>query len=102
MVPVFPLLLATYLPGRTQTAVGHPMLTAVKLWALAHLLANGNLGDLLLFGSFLAWAVAERISLRRRTAPPVPSAPAGKANDWIALGAGLALYRDRKFNRTGG
>ena len=92
MIPVFPLLLATYLPGRIQSAVGHPMLVAVKLWAFAHLLANGNLADVILFGTFLAWAVADRISLKRRTAPSVPGAPAGKANDWIALGAGLALY----------
>ena len=92
MVPVFPLLLAAYLPGRIQATVKHPMLAAVKLWALAHLLANGNLADLVLFGTFLAWAAADRISLRGRTPPPVPGAPPGKANDWIALGAGLALY----------
>lgn len=92
MVPVFPLLLATYLPGRIQAKVGHPMLTAVKLWALAHLLANGNLADAVLFGTFLAWAVADRISLKRRAALSVPGAPAGKANDWISLGGGLALY----------
>ena len=89
---IFPLLLATYLPGRISATVKHPMLTAVKLWALAHLLANGNLADVVLFGALLAWAVADRVSLKRRTMPPVPSAPAGKANDWIALVAGLALY----------
>ena len=63
---------AGHLPARThpgKSAVGHPMLIAVKLWALAHLLANGNLGDVVLFGTFLAWAVADRISLKRRTAP---------------------------------
>ncbi len=92
LVPIFPLLLATYLPGRISATVKHPMLTAVKLWALAHLLANGNLADVVLFGALLAWAVADRVSLKRRTMPPVPSAPAGKANDWIALVAGLALY----------
>ena len=54
MVPVFPLLLATYLPGRIQSTVKHPMLSAVKLWAFTHLLVNGNLADLILFGSFLA------------------------------------------------
>jgi len=92
MVPVFPLLLATYLPGRIQAAVGHPMLAAVKLWAFAHLLANGNVADVILFGAFLVWAAADRISLKGRTAPVVPGAAAGKANDWIALVAGLALY----------
>jgi uncharacterized membrane protein len=92
MVPVFPLLLAAYLPGRIQTATGHPMLAAVKLWAFAHLLANGTLADLVLFGSLLAWAVADRISLKRRTPPSVPGAPPYKFNDLIALVAGLALY----------
>lgn len=92
MLPVFPLLLATYLPGRIKTAVQHPMLAAVKVWALAHLLANGNLHDLVLFGAFLAWAVASRISLKRRTPPPVPEVAHGKANDLIAVVGGLLLY----------
>lgn len=92
MVPVFPLLFATYLPGRIQSAVKHPMLTAVKLWAFTHLLVNGNLGDVVLFGSFLAWAVADRISLKRRVPSAVPGAPPGKANDLIAVVGGLALY----------
>src|ERR1700681_5108215 len=52
MVPVFPLLVAAYLPGRIKTAAKHPMLAAVKLWAFAPLLANGTLADLLLFGGF--------------------------------------------------
>ncbi|MGE5154465.1 MAG: NnrU family protein [Bdellovibrio bacteriovorus] len=92
MLPAFPLLLAAYLPGRIQTAAKHPMLAAVKLWAFAHLLANGNLADVILFGSFLAWAVADRISLRGRTPPPVHMAPPGKANDAIAVIGGLILY----------
>ena len=92
MVPVFPLLLAAYLPGRIQTAVKHPMLAAIKLWAVAHLLANGTLADVLLFGAFLAWAVADRFSLKRRTPQPVPGTPPSKANDLIAVAGGLALY----------
>lgn len=92
MLPVFVLLLAAYLPGRIQKTVRHPMLLAVKIWAFAHLLANGTLADLLLFGSFLAWAVADRISLKRRAPIPAPSAPAGPFNDWIALGGGVGLY----------
>lgn len=92
MLPVFVLLLAAYLPGRIQSALGHPMLAAVKFWALAHLLANGNLADVVLFGSFLVWAVVDRISLKRRTPPSAPSAPAGKANDMIAIVGGLVLY----------
>ena len=92
LVPVFPLLLATYLPGRIQTAARHPMLVAVKLWAIAHLLANGTLADLLLFGSFLTWAVADRISMKHRTQQPIPGALPSKANDLIAVVAGLGLY----------
>ncbi|MCU0812698.1 MAG: NnrU family protein, partial [Thiobacillaceae bacterium] len=66
MLPVFPLLLATYLPGRIKAAVKHPMLAATKAWAVAHLLANGMLADVLLFGGFLAWAVIDRISAGKR------------------------------------
>jgi len=92
ILPVFPLLLATWLPGRIRTAVKHPMITAVKVWAFAHLLANGMLADLLLFGGFLAWAVADRISLKRRVTRPVAGAPASPWNDAIAVVGGLLLY----------
>jgi uncharacterized membrane protein len=92
MLPVFPLLFAAYLPGRIQRTLKHPMLVAVKCWALAHLLANGMAADLLLFGSFLAWAVIDRISLKRRPARAVPGLPASAANDAIAVVLGLAVY----------
>ena len=93
MLPVFPLLLAAYLPGRIRTATKHPMLVATKLWALAHLLANGGLHDVLLFGGFLAWAVADRISVKRRAVvTPPPRAPASRWNDLAVLLGGLALY----------
>ena len=92
LIPVFPLLLAAYLPGRIQTAARHPMLAATKLWAVAHLLANGMLADVLLFGVFLVWAVVDRISMKRRTQRPVPGIPPSRANDLIAVVGGLALY----------
>ncbi|NBC13237.1 MAG: NnrU family protein [Gammaproteobacteria bacterium] len=92
MLPAFTLVLAAYLPGRIQRAVKHPMLLGVKIWATAHLLANGTLADLLLFGGFLVWAVADRISLKRREEPSVPRAPVGKWNDAIAVVGGLGLY----------
>lgn len=92
MIPVFPLLLAAYIPGRIQTATKHPMLVATKLWAVTHLLANGTLADLLLFGTFLAWAVADRISLKRRTPLATPSLPASGINDIIVVVGGLAVY----------
>jgi uncharacterized membrane protein len=92
LLPVFPLLFATYLPGRISTATRHPMLVATKLWATAHLLANGTLADVLLFGSFLAWAVVDRISLRHRSPRPVPGVPPTRFNDVLATVLGLALY----------
>ena len=92
MVPVFPLLLAAYLPGRIQRASKHPMLLATKLWATAHLLANGTLVDVLLFGGFLVWAVADRISIKRRPVRVRPAAAAAPYNDLIAVVGGLALY----------
>ncbi len=92
MLPVFPLLLAAYLPGRIKTAAKHPMLAAVKFWALAHLLANGSLADILLFGGFLAWAVADRIALKRRAAAPRAAAAARPWNDAIAIVLGLGIY----------
>lgn len=92
MLPVFPMLFAAYLPGRIRSVLKHPMLAAVKLWAVAHLIANGMLADVLLFGVFLAWAVADRISLKRRPPKPTPSAPPRAANDAVAVVLGLAAY----------
>lgn len=92
MLPAFPALLAAYFPGRIQRALKHPMLVAVKAWALAHLLVNGTLAAILLFGGFLAWAVADRISMKRRPQGDIFQAPASRANDIIVVVGGLALY----------
>ncbi len=92
MLPVFPLVLAAYLPGRIKTAAKHPMLAAVKFWAFGHLLANGLLADVLLFGGFLAWAILDRISMKRRAPQALRTAPPGRFNDAIAVLLGLALY----------
>jgi uncharacterized membrane protein len=95
MLPVFPLLFAAYLPGRIRAAARHPFLLATKFWATAHLLANGTLVDVLLFGGFLVWAVADRIALKRRSvaeAHDAPAAPARPWNDAVALGGGLLTY----------
>ena len=92
MIPVFPLLLAAYVPGKIRATVKHPMLAAVKLWAFAHLLANGTLPDVILFASFLAWGVIDRISLKRRgVQPPAPVAHF-TGGDWAAIVIGLILY----------
>lgn len=77
MLPAFVLLVAAYMPGsRLKARVRHPMLLGVVLWALAHLMANGRLAAMLLFGSFLVWAaLAFRAALRRDAAagnPPLP------------------------------
>lgn len=92
MLPVFPLLLAAYLPGRIRNAIRHPMLVAVMIWALAHLFSNGMLADILLFGGFFAWALLDRLSYRRRTMRPIHTAPPTRLNDAIAVIAGLMLY----------
>ena len=68
------------------------MLIGIMLWAVAHLIATGMLANVVLFGGFLAWAVADRISFRWRTQRPIPMAPSMKLNDGIAIVAGLALY----------
>ena len=92
MVLVFPLLFASILGGRIRTTLQHPLLLAIKTWAFAHLLANGTLPDVLLFGSFLAWAVAARMSLKHRAARGVATAPAGRFNDLIVVALGIGLY----------
>ena len=92
MLFVFPLFMASLLPGRIKTAVKHPVFASVKIWAFAHLLTNGALADVLLFGCFLAWAVAGRISMKHRRNRPVPGFPASPANDLIAVVVGLLLY----------
>mgnify|MGYP001080072576 CR=1 FL=1 len=93
MLIVFPALLAAYFPGRIQSTLKHPMLVAVKAWALSHLLVNGTLADVLLFGGFLAWAVADRISVKRRAdSSPFVQMPATGVNDVIVVVGGLGLY----------
>lgn len=95
MVPVFIFLVAAYVPSRIKNALKHPMLVAVKLWAFSHLLANGDLASVLLFGGFLVWAVADRISVKRRgpeAGQIAPAADPGKHSDIIVILVGLALY----------
>lgn len=92
LAAVFPLLLAAYLPGRIKARLKHPMLIATKLWATAHLLANGTLADVVLFGSLLVWGGALRVSLKRRAPRPLSTLPVSRWNDAIAVAGGLALY----------
>jgi uncharacterized membrane protein len=93
MLPAVILVVAAYLRGRIYKAVKHPMLAGVKLWAFGHLLANGDLGGIILFGSFLGWAVYDRISLKRRSDPGGPPIPVGGiSNDLIAVAVGVVAY----------
>jgi len=93
MLPAVILVVAAYIRGRIYTTVKHPMLSGIKLWAAAHLLANGDLGSIILFGSFLGWAVYDRISLKHRAdagGPPIPVG--GPTNDLIAVAVGIVAY----------
>jgi uncharacterized membrane protein len=93
MLPAVILLVASYIRGRIYVTVKHPMLAGIKLWAVAHLFANGDLGSIILFGSFLGWAVYDRISLKHRSdsgAPPIPVG--GVTNDLIAVVVGIIAY----------
>ena len=93
MWPASIAVVAAYIPGDIKRVLKHPMLVGVKLWAFAHLCANGDLGGIILFGSVLAWAVYDRITLKRRAdagGPPIPAG--GRRNDIIAIIVGTILY----------
>jgi uncharacterized membrane protein len=93
MLPATIIFVSAYLRGYIWRFMKHPMLVAIKIWAFAHLLANGDLGSIILFGSFLAWAVVDRITLKRRTdegGPPIPFG--GVRNDVLAVVVGLVAY----------
>lgn len=92
MLPAMILLVAVFIPSRIRTAAKHPMLAAIKFWALSHLLVNGDLGSIVLFGSFLAFAVYDRISVKRRPAAAPAGPQAGALNDVLVVVGGLALY----------
>jgi uncharacterized membrane protein len=93
MLPAMILLVASLVPSRIRTKAKHPLLAAIKIWALAHLLANGDLGSLILFGGFLAFAVYDRISVKRRHAEgPLGHRTGPPINDVYVVVGGLALY----------
>ncbi len=86
------LLTAYFIPSHIQAWAKYPTLAAVKIWAFAHLLANGDLGSILMFGTFLAWAVYARIAAKARTDEVLPVAPAGWTNDIIVVVVGILVY----------
>ncbi len=90
----FVLLIATYVPANhIKQKVGHPMITAVKPWAFAHLLSNGMLADIILFGAFLIWAIVGHAAFKRRDQQYGVTYPEGKiANDIIVLVIAVIFY----------
>jgi uncharacterized membrane protein len=93
MWPASIMVAAAYIPGDIKRVLKHPLLVGVKTWAFAHLCANGDLGGMILFGSILAWAVYDRITLKRRSdagSPPIPVG--GRKNDIIAVVVGTIIY----------
>lgn len=86
------LLVAVFIPSHIKAKSKYPALAAVKIWAFAHLLVNGDLGGILLFGSFLAWAVFARIAAKRRNDEVLKPAPSGWLNDVIVVALGIVIY----------
>lgn len=92
-LPAIVLMIASYVRGRIYATLKHPMLIGVVLWAIAHLLANGDLGSIILFGGLLGWALYDLWTLRGRADPGAPPIPVGgRANDAIAIVAGVVVY----------
>ncbi len=93
-IPAFILIAASFVPGtRMRNRFGHPFVLGVKIWALAHLISNGMLADVLLFGVFLVWSVAAYASARRRDRKAGTIYPIGSAKrDVIAVTGGVAVW----------
>jgi uncharacterized membrane protein len=93
MWPAFILLVAAYIPSHIRDRAKHPMLAAIKIWALAHLIANGDLAGILLFASFLAYGVYDRISVKKRGAlGPLGAKRGGIFNDVMVVIVGSFAY----------
>ena len=93
MIIAFVLIVAAYIPGKIREKVRHPMLAGVKVWAFAHLISNGALADIVLFGAILAWAVYDRISVKKREAAGLVTVTGGPArNDVATAVVGLVAY----------
>ena len=93
MWPASIFVVAAYIRGNIWRQLKHPMLVGIKTWAVAHLISNGDLGSIILFGSFLLWAGYDRVSLKYRTDPGSPALPVnGRRNDVIAIVVGTVLY----------
>jgi uncharacterized membrane protein len=83
---------AAFVPSHIKAWLKHPMLNSVKTWALAHLLVNGDLGSIILFGAFLAWGSYARVAAKRRGDRGFTTPPAGWSNDVIVVVLGIVIY----------
>lgn len=94
LIPAFVLWAAAYVPGnRLKAALGHPMILGVKVWALAHLISNGRLGDVVLFAAFLIWAVLDFRAARSRDRAGATTYPVGTiTRDVITVITGLVVW----------
>ena len=94
MLLSFVLLAATYVPGnQIKAKLHHPMVLGTKVWALAHLLANGSLANAVLFGSFLLWSVVLFAASRKRDRREQVAYPAGTAGMTVVTAvAGIAAW----------
>src|SRR5215470_9276434 len=85
-------MVAAFVPSHIKARLKHPMLAAIKTWAFAHLLSNGDLGSILLFGTFLGWAIYAFVAAKHRTDAVPKEPPSGWLNDVIAVVLGFVLY----------
>ena len=93
MLPTFILYIGTHPGSAIGARIRHPQLTAFKLWAGLHLLVNGEIRAIVLFGGLLAWAVVQLILLNRRDGkPPLPQPSPSPFKAWAAIPIGLALW----------
>jgi uncharacterized membrane protein len=90
--PAIIFVVAAYIPSHIQATLKHPMLAGVKLWAAAHLIANGDLGSIILFGSILAWAVFDRIAVKRRGDLGCKPVALNWRNDVVVVVVGTIFY----------
>jgi uncharacterized membrane protein len=93
-LPVFILFAAAYIPGtHIKATIKHPMVAGVKIWAFAHLMSNGRLGDVVLFGAFLLWAALDyRSALQRDRKEGVTYPAIGMGRDVAAIAIGLVVW----------
>jgi uncharacterized membrane protein len=86
------MLVSVFFPSHIKAKLKYPLLTSIKTWALAHLISNGDLGSILIFGTFLGWAVFSRIAAKKRGDDIMPVAPTGYTNDAIVVALGIVVY----------